>query len=279
MISRRGVVAAAAVGARLWAAPMPWKVGVPDWNLKLGANPDAVGVAARLGFDGVQISFGRNVEGGKLPLDDAALIARYKALAVEHKIPIEGTCVDRLHSDGLKNGGVAVRWVGDSIRLTRAVGSQVLLLPFFGKQATKTQAEMDYAGDALRELGAEAEKAQVILGLENENSAEENARMMERSRSASVRVYYDVGNSTNIGGYDVEREIRWLGAARICQIHLKDKGALLGQGKIQFPGVLAAMREIGFAGFANLEMDFRAGMLEEDMKTNLKFVRDLAGKV
>lgn len=103
--------------------------------------------------------------------------------------------------------------------------------------------------------------------------------MMERSRSASVRVYYDVGNSTNIGGYDVEREIRWLGAARICQIHLKDKGALLGQGKIQFPGVLAAMREIGFAGFANLEMDFRAGMLEEDMKTNLKFVRDLAGKV
>lgn len=272
-------MAAAALGTRLWGASAPWKVGVPDWNLKLGANPEAVGVAARLGFDGVQISFGRNVESGKLPLDDAALIARYKALAAEHKIPIEGTCVDRLHTHGLKNGGVAVRWVGDSIRLTRAVGSQVLLLPFFGKQATKTQAEMEFVGDALRELGAEAEKAQVILGLENENSAEENARMMERSRSASVRVYYDVGNSTNIGGYDVEREIRWLGAARICQIHLKDKGPLLGQGKIQFLGVLAAMREIGFTGFANLEMDFRAGMLDDDMKANLGFVRDLAGKV
>ncbi len=236
-------------------------------------------MAARLGFDGVQISFGRNVESGKLPVDDAAVIARYRALASEHKIPIDGTCVDRLHTDGLKNGGVAVKWVADSIRLTKAVGSQVLLLPFFGKQATKTQAEMEYVADVLRDLGAEAEKAGVILGLENENSAEENARMMERSRSSSVRVYYDVGNSTNIGGFDVEREIRWLGAARICQIHLKDKPVLLGQGKIAFAGVLAAIREIGFAGFANLETDFRPGMMDEDMRTNLGFIRELAGKV
>lgn len=277
MISRRGFVAGALLGGWvpggcLQGAGASWKVGVPDWNLQLGANPEAVGVAARLGFEGVQISFGRNVQSGKLPLDDATLIARYKALALEHKIPIDGTCVDRLHADGLKNGGAAVRWVADSIRLTRAVGTEVLLLPFFGKQATKTQAEMDYVGDALRELGSEAEKAGVILGLENENSAEENVRMMERSRSASVRVYYDVGNSTNIGGFEVEKEIRWLGVGRICQIHLKDKGMRLGAGKIQFAGVLAAMRDIGFAGFANIEMD-------GDLKADLGFIRELAGKV
>lgn len=277
-MTRRGFVAGAVLSAYLQGAGPGWKVGVPDWNLKLGANPEAVGVAARLGFEGVQISFGRNVESGKLPLDDAALLARYRALALEHRIPINGTCVDRLHSDGLKNGGVAVRWVADSIRLTRAVGARVLLLPFFGKQATKTQAEMDFVGDALRELGSEAEKAGVILGLENENSAEENVRIMERSRSASVRVYYDVGNSTNIGGYDAVEEIRRLGTARICQIHLKDKGVRLGEGKVAFPRVLAAMREIGFSGFANIEMDFRAGMLDEDMKAHLGFVRDLAGK-
>ena len=35
---------------------------------------------------------------------------------------------------------------------------------------------------------------------------------------------------------------------------------------------------VGVSGFANLEMDFRAGMLDEDMKANLGFVRDLAGK-
>ncbi len=146
------------------------------------------------------------------------MLTRYRSLAAEHRIPIDGTCVDMLHSDGLKNGGAAIRWVGDSIRMAKTLGTQVLLLPIFGRQAMRTQAEMDYVADTLREPGAEAEKAGMIPGLENENSAEENVRMMERSRSGAVRVYYDVGNSSNIGGYVVEREIRWLGKERIHRL-------------------------------------------------------------
>jgi L-ribulose-5-phosphate 3-epimerase len=278
MITRRTLLAFCTLPV-LRAANVKLRIGITDWNLKLGANPDALPLAARLGFDGVQISFGRKIAEGNLPLDDAALLARYRALASEHRIPIDGTCVDMLHSDGLKNGGPAVRWVSESIRMTQALGSQVLLLPFFGRQATSTRPEKDYVSDILRDLAADAEKAGVVLGLENENSAEENARMLERVKSASVRVYYDVGNSTNIGGYDAEREIRWLGKDRICQIHLKDKpvfpGQGLGQGKIRFGPVLAAIREIGFTGFANLETESRPGSLEEDMRTNLAFIRDL----
>ena len=41
---------------------------------------------------------------------------------------------------------------------------------------------MDYVGDALRDLAPEATKAGVILGLENTISAEDNVRIMERSR-------------------------------------------------------------------------------------------------
>lgn len=277
-ITRRAWLALSASPLLRAAAPT-LRIGITDWNLKLGANPDAVPFAAHLGFDGVQISFGRRITNGKLPLDDAALIARYRALASENKIPIDGTCVDRLHSDGLKNGGPALRWVSDSIRLTKAFGTQVLLLPFFGVQALKTEAERNYVADALRDLAPEAEKAGVILGLENENSAEENAQILDRARSASIRVYYDVGNSTNIGGYDAEHEIRWLGKDRICQIHLKDKPVFLGQGKIQFRPILRAIRDIGFTGYANLETDSGPGSLDEDMRTNLAYIRDLNARL
>jgi sugar phosphate isomerase/epimerase len=263
----------------LRAAAPPLRIGITDWNLKLGANPDAVPLAARLGFDGVQLSFGRKITDGKLPVDDPAIIARYRALATENKIPIDGTCVDRLHSDGLKNGGPAIRWVSDSIRLTKALGTQVLLLPFFGPQALKTEAERNYVADALRDLAPDAEKAGVILGLEDENSAEENAQILDRARSGSIKVYYDVGNSTNIGGYDVVKEIRWLGKDRICQIHLKDKPVFLGQGKIRFEPILRAIHDIGYTGYANLETSVRPGHLEEDMRTNLAYIRDLDAKV
>src|SRR5437879_3030660 len=101
MISRRALLTFAAAPFLRAAAPH-LRIGITDWNLKLGANPDAVPLAARLGFDGVQVSFGRRVTNGKLPVDDPAVIARYRALAAENHIPIDGTCVDMLHTDGLK---------------------------------------------------------------------------------------------------------------------------------------------------------------------------------
>lgn len=208
------------------------RIGVTDWNLGLGASPDAVPLAAKLGFEGVQMSFGRKLVDGKMPTDHPEVIARYLSLSKQYKIPIDGTCVDKLHDNGLKSDPLGPKWVLDSIRLTMALDAKVLLLPFFGRWALKTREEMDHVGDALRNLGPEATKAGVILGLENTISAEDNVRIMERSRSASVLVYYDVGNSTE-AGFDVVKEIRWLGKDRICQFHLKDNPHFLGEGKIK----------------------------------------------
>jgi sugar phosphate isomerase/epimerase len=134
---------------------------------------------------------------------------------------------------------------------------------------------MEYTGDALRDLASQAEKADVILGLENTISAEDNVRIMDRARSRNVSVYYDVGNSTS-NGFDVLREIRWLGKDRICQIHLKDNPNYLGEGKLQFVPIMAAIREIGYSGYAVLETDSKsAATLEADMRKNLAYIRGL----
>ena len=97
---------------------------------------------------------------------------------------------------------------------------------------------------------------------------------MERSQSKAVLTYYDVGNSTN-GGFDVVKEIRWLGKSRICQFHLKDNPHYLGEGKIDFPAVVNAIEDIGFSGFANLETDTPSNSIEADMSKNLHFIRRL----
>src|SRR3954465_14617819 len=94
-------VAAAGAGVRATRGTVPGlRIGVTDWNLRLGAKPEAVAMAAQLGFDGVQVSFGRRLENDKLPLDNAELIAQYRKLSADHKIPLDGTCVDRLHENG-----------------------------------------------------------------------------------------------------------------------------------------------------------------------------------
>src|ERR1017187_626356 len=166
-MTRRELLAAALAAPLVGGSAAKIPIGITDWNLRLSADPQAIPLAAKLGFDGIQISCGRRLADDKMPLDNPEAITLCLALPKQHKIPIVGTCADRLHDNGLKSDPLAVRWVRDSIRLTKAVGTRVLLLPFFGKWAMETRAEMEHVGDALRDLAGEAEKAGVILGLEN----------------------------------------------------------------------------------------------------------------
>jgi L-ribulose-5-phosphate 3-epimerase len=280
--TRRSFLAAAAGFASThriaFGRTVPLRIGVTDWNLNLSANPESVKKAAELGFQGVQISFGRDLVHGKMPADQPEVIARYRSLSQQNGVAIDGTCVDQLHVNGLKSDPLAVKWVSDAIRLTRDLKVSVLLLPFFGPWAIKNDAEMARVGDALRELAPEAEKAGVVLGLEDTISAEDNVRIMETSRSKNVLVYYDVGNSTK-AGFDVVKEIRWLGKNRICQFHFKDNPHFLGEGAIQFTPVVQAIRDIGWSGWANLETDARPGSLDADMGRNLRYIRRIIDAV
>ncbi len=275
-ISRRSLFAAAGFGtaARLLAARSSLsdvKLGVTDWNLRQSGKIEALALAKTLGFAGVEVSLGRRPAADSLPLADADVQARYLAEARRLEMGIAGTCLDILHVNYLKNDPLGRKWVADGIPITRTLKAGVMLLPFFGKGAITETAEQDYVADVLKELAPEAEKAGVVLGLENTISAEANARILERVRSKAVRVYYDVGNSTN-AGFDPVAEIRFLGKERICQIHLKDRG-YIGEGRIDFPAVIRAIKDIGYTGWANLETSAPSGSVEEDMKRNLAAVR------
>ncbi len=264
------VVRAAQAGSR-------YKVGVTDWNLKLTGKLEAIALARKIGFDGVQVSIGRESVGGRLPLDDRALQQAYLAESKRAGLPIASLCLDILHTNGLKSDPLGQRWVAESIPIARSLGVKVVLLPFFGKWALTTEAEMDYVGDALREIAPAAEKAGVILGLEDTISAKDNVRIMERAKSPAVLTYYDVGNSTN-AGFDIASEIRWLGKQRICEVHLKDNPSFLGKGKIEFPAVARALDDIGFAEWAHLETSCPTGSVEADMGVNLEYVRGLMAR-
>jgi sugar phosphate isomerase/epimerase len=283
-ISRRTFLASGAFGlysARCLPAASQklagLKLGVTDWNLRKTGDIEAVVLAKNLGFEGVEVSLGRKPSADKLPLDNSELQAQYLRQAKQHSIALAGTCLDILHVNYLKNDKLGQKWVADGIPITRNLNARVMLLPFFGKGALQTREEMDYVGDALREVAPAAEKAGVILGLENTISAEDNVRIMDRARSKAVLVYYDVGNST-FNGFDILKEIRWLGKDRICQMHLKDR-AYMGEGKINFPAVMQAVADIGFRGFANLETSAPSGSIEDDMRRNLKYTRDVIEQV
>jgi L-ribulose-5-phosphate 3-epimerase len=264
-----------ALGPRLAvqaSSPVKFRVGVTDWNLRLEGNPQSVALAKACGFDGVQVSLSNRPSGtdwvGPAVLDQ--MVAESKTQGV----PLASVCLNILHRNYLKSDPVGIQRVADSIAMAKRVGVQVILLPFFGAGALKTPAEMDYVADVLKELGPQAQKAGVVLGLENTISARDNVRIMERSQSPAVKTYYDVGNSIK-QGFDIIEEIRWLGNDRICEIHLKDNPHYMGEGPINFPAVIKALADIGFDKWAVLETESPSKDIQADMTRNLGYVRGL----
>ena len=186
-MTRRELLAAAMTAPLVRAAAAKIPIGITDWNLRLSANPDAIPLAAQLGFDGIQISVGRRLVDDKMPLDNPEAVARCLARSKQHKIPYRrhlrrspARQRPQERSAGCPLGArfhpphPRCRYPGAAAAVLRQVGAG-------------DPAEMEYTGDALRELAPEAEKADVILGLENTNSAEDNVRIMDRARSKNVR--------------------------------------------------------------------------------------------
>ena len=262
-----------AAGELAWqaASPHTFRVGVTDWNLRKEADPTSFALAKAIGFDGVQVSLAtgrpRTPIGGDV-------VAAYRAESARHGLPIVSTCLNILHTNYLKSDPLGPKRVAEGIALTRDLGVEVMLLPFFDAGALSTAAEQARVADILRDLAPEAARAGVVLGLENTISAADNVRIMERVGSPAVRVYYDVGNST-AQGFDVVEELRWLGAERICEVHVKDNPHFLGEGRIDLPGVVAVLADIAYARWLVLETSSPTRDVDADMRRNLAFTRDL----
>jgi sugar phosphate isomerase/epimerase len=126
----------------------------------------------------------------------------------------------------------------------------------------------------LKAAAPKAEQAGVILGIESWLSADQHLEIIDRVGSKSVQVYYDVCNSTD-RGYDIYQEIRKLGK-RICEFHAKENGSLLGKGNVDFHKVRAALDDIGYSGWIQIEGAVPPGKpMLESYQANCKFMREI----
>jgi sugar phosphate isomerase/epimerase len=279
-ISRRDWFGMAAAAGILTAAePRRVKlpgvhIGVTDWNIGKRGSTEALELAQKVGFEGVQVSLGRTPVDGKMPLDNAEVQAQYLAVSRQTKVAICSTCLDILHVNPLKTDPLGRKWLGDAIPIAQKLGAPTMLLPLLRENAPKGAAELDQVADILKEFMPAAQKANVSLGLEDSVTAEDNARMFTRIGSRYINVFYDVGLTAGMG-LDPVKEIRFLGKDRINCFHFRDRADYLGQGKIDFRAVLEAIADIGFTGWIVFETRSPTKDIEADMKKNLDYIRSL----
>jgi sugar phosphate isomerase/epimerase len=258
--------------ARDKSSKQGFKIGSCDWSLGKSSDPRSFEVAKRIGLDGVQVNIGnlRN----DLHLRRPDVQKTFLQESNKNGMEIASLCILDLNGVPYKSDLRTEQWVADSIDVCKAMAVKVVMLPFFGKGDLRDDEKgIATVVERLRRVAPKAEKGGVIIGLESLLSAEQHMNIINRVGSPAVQVYYDLGNSHKMG-YDIYKEIRFLGNKHLCEFHAKDYRNLFGQGKIDFNEVRRAMDDIGYRGWIQIEGAKPLG-LEASYGHNAQYLRSI----
>ncbi|HOQ89934.1 MAG TPA: sugar phosphate isomerase/epimerase family protein [Candidatus Hydrogenedentes bacterium] len=277
-ISRRTFIGqvAAACGAAVWIRK-GWgddrriRFGACDWSMGKALDPEALDLALKIGLNGVEISAGDPAD--ILAIADPALREKYKEAMARTGLVVSSVAMGLLNNAPLAEDERGPAWLEQTIDAAKDLNAPVMLLAFFGKgdlrKGRKLKEDaMKVAAERIHGAASRAKDAGVTLAIENTLSGADNLRLLDMVGDDSVRIYYDIGNST-YNGYDVPAEIRSLGS-RIAQIHFKDGGKMLTEGKVDLAAAVKAIADIGYNGWIILETASPSGDTVSDFRTNLE---------
>ena len=257
----------------LLAAPQSrwFKIGACEWNLRR-QDPSCFDVAKEIGLDGVQVNMGalENDMHLRKPQVQKAYLDAAKRTGLE----IGSLAIGEMNRVPLKSDPRAAAWLAESIDVCKALGITISMPAMFGAgdlDMNNTK-EIDHLVQVIKDVAPKAEKEGILIALENYLSAEDNMKIIDRVGSPAVRVYYDVGNSTD-KGRDILKEIRTLGKL-ICEFHAKDAHHMLGQGRIDFGEVRKAIDDVAFSGWIQIEAACPNGLIK-DYRAHYKYLRSL----
>jgi len=255
-------------------APTARPIGVCDWTMGKRHSLDAFDLAKKLGLEGVQVSFGE--PGSAIDLRKADHRKQLFERAAKTDVRVASLGMAILNKHPYASHADAETWVADSVDVVAAMKKEfpdaapsVVLLAFFSKGDINGKPEgMAAVIKRLKKVAPKAEDAGVVFGIESLLNNDDHLRIIDEVGSKSVQVYYDTANSNRMG-YDIYKEVRELGAERICEIHCKENGNRISEGKIDFPKFKAALDDIDYKGWLILEgSKVKGNELEADYKAN-----------
>lgn len=246
-----------------------------DWNLGKRGDVTKVALAREIGLDGIQVSLTFPTDGSP-HLREPATQAAFKQAALDNGVQI---CSLAIGSPGksrlpLHTNPAAAILLVEAVDVARALGTTNILLPILGdSHITMTnQREVDTFVAMMKEVARYAEKAGVVVALEDWISAEDNIRLLDAIGSEFIGIYYDARNIKS-RLHDPYGEPTRLGR-RIHQVHVKNGPMLMRDRDIlDWPRLAQEYQDIGYRGWYVLETDAPTGDLVADTRANAEYVR------
>lgn len=172
-------------------------------------------------------------------------------------------------------------------KLCADLGGQTLLY-VAGWQVFGTSAEQawDWSRDALREIARAAAELDVTVVVEP-TSADSNLvescdgalRMMREADAANVKVMFDTYHC--LYRNEVPTDYVYRMGKDLHHVHLADvnRSAPGGDGRVDYPALVAALKEVGYQGYLTMEIGFDRRAVEPDLisRRAYEYMKPLVG--
>jgi len=269
-----------------------YRIGACDWSLGMKVSADSFQFAKENGLDGIQYSF--DEKGNGLDLRTRENRDKVRAIVKETGVAISSLGIGLLNKVPLATTDEADELVADCLdamikmkqeaaeiddrEFAAKVSPRIVLLAFFGKaDLNGDEQRMQAVIHKLKRFAPIAEKHGFVLGIESLLSEADHRRIINEVGSPAVKVYYDTANSARMG-YDIYGEIESLSAENICEIHIKQDAALLGEGDIDFDRIKSLLKKIDYQGWLIIEGSRPRGVSPAvATKQNAVFAQELFG--
>jgi L-ribulose-5-phosphate 3-epimerase len=260
--------------------PLRLRIGMPDWILGQRGDITKIALAREIGLDGIQVSLQFPTDGKTPTLRDSKTQAAFRQAALDNGIQI---CSLAIGSPGrsrlpLHTNPAAAILLVEAVEVARNLGTNNILLPILGDSHIDmtNQSQVDTFIAMMKEVARYAEKFDVVVGLEDWISAQDNIKLLDAIGSDYVAVYYDPHNivSRVTELKDIYAEPKLLGK-RIHQVHVKNADMLLSTpgGRVDWPRMAQQFYEIGYRGWYVLETASPTKDVIADARANIEYVR------
>ncbi len=238
------------------------KIGVRNGCLKAEWN-DVFAIAQELGFDGVELDVAADFKNSFLWDADA----RKEVVALQQStgVQLPCICIGGLWQLSPANPDDAVRaeaeeFIMGTVRHCAEIGAWAILAPINDGRGEWADGAMERWVDIMKRVAPVAEECKVTVCLENCGcTVQYQLDMIQAVGAPCVKAYVDMANFMAADCDSVEA-IKMLGD-NVAHVHAKDFAVAdgkrtnvpLGEGMIDVPGCMAALKEIGYDDYVTLE--------------------------
>ncbi len=234
-----------------------YKVAVCDWMILKRQKTSAFDRAFEIGCDGLEVDLGGL---GKRPtfknkLINATWRKEFKEKSASTGIEISSIAMSGFYAQNFAEREGIDRIMDDAVNTAELMGVKTIFLPL-GVQGDLIQhpERKDSLINNLKKIGAKAEAAGLVVGIETNFDANAEVKFLNEIGSSAVKSYFNLDNAIK-HKKDISEELKILGKDKIAMIHASNTDSVWLQNDpmIDAPKIKKTLDEMGWCGWLVIE--------------------------